>query len=56
MSTPHLIPGKFVWFEYAGNDVETAQAFYAAVFGWRTVAYPMGRRRRLPDDLFRPTR
>jgi predicted enzyme related to lactoylglutathione lyase len=42
MSTPHLIPGKFVWFEYVGNDVETAQGFYGAVFGWRTVAFPMG--------------
>jgi predicted enzyme related to lactoylglutathione lyase len=40
-TTPHL-PGKFVWFEYASNDLTRARAFYEPLFGWRTESMPMG--------------
>lgn len=34
--------GKFVWFEHMSPDVEKAQAFYTALFGWQTNLVPMG--------------
>ena len=42
MSNPRLLPGKFVWFELASRDPKRAQAFYAAVLGWKVVPFPMG--------------
>lgn len=36
------LPGKFVWFELAAPDRAKAQAFYGAVLGWKTVAFPVG--------------
>jgi uncharacterized protein len=41
MATPYL-PGKFVWYEHVSNDAKRAQAFYAEVLGWKTLAMPMG--------------
>jgi predicted enzyme related to lactoylglutathione lyase len=34
--------GKFVWFEYFGDDLARAQAFYAKLFGWSIGKFPMG--------------
>jgi uncharacterized protein len=40
--TATYTPGKFVWFEHMSPDVEKAQAFYQALFGWSTQPVPMG--------------
>lgn len=42
MSDRMQLPGKFVWFELETREVEKAQAFYAAVLGWRAVPFRMG--------------
>lgn len=34
--------GKFVWFEHMSRDVDKAQAFYSALFGWSCTPVPMG--------------
>ena len=34
--------GKFVWFEHMSPEIDNARAFYDALFGWRSVAVPMG--------------
>jgi predicted enzyme related to lactoylglutathione lyase len=31
--------GRFVWFDYVGNDHPKAQGFYGELFGWRTQAH-----------------
>jgi len=41
-ATPTYNHGKFVWFEHMSPDVARAQAFYEALFGWRTQGVPMG--------------
>jgi predicted enzyme related to lactoylglutathione lyase len=33
-ATDVRIPGKFIWADYFTSDVDTAKAFYAALFGW----------------------
>lgn len=33
-------PGAMCWNELSARDIETAKAFYASVFGWRTVNIP----------------
>jgi uncharacterized protein len=42
MTDRKQLPGKFTWFELVSKDAKKAQAFYAEVFGWRVVAFPMG--------------
>jgi predicted enzyme related to lactoylglutathione lyase len=32
--TEQRLPGKFVWFDLATDDVDAAKRFYGAVFGW----------------------
>ena len=34
--------GKFVWFEHMSPEIDTARAFYEALFGWRSNVVPMG--------------
>jgi uncharacterized protein len=41
-TTPTFTHGKFVWFEHMSPDVEKAQSFYEALFGWSTQRVPMG--------------
>ncbi len=36
------LPGKFIWFEHASNDIPKARAFYEPLFGWHTETMPMG--------------
>jgi uncharacterized protein len=36
-----IATGRFVWFDYFGNDLEKAQGFYGELFGWRTKAMKM---------------
>lgn len=36
------LPGKFVWFEHASNDVPAARRFYEALIGWHVEAMPVG--------------
>jgi uncharacterized protein len=42
MSDRKPLPGKFVWFELVTSDARKAQSFYAGVFGWKTLPFPMG--------------
>ena len=42
MSDRKLLSGKFVWFELVTRDAKKAQAFYAEVFGWKVVPFPLG--------------
>ncbi len=35
------IPGKFVWFELRGTNIERAQEFYGQLFGWNAFPLPM---------------
>jgi len=37
-----VVPGRFCWQDLATTDVETSLAFYAALFGWKTVTQDMG--------------
>jgi len=39
------LPGKFVWFEHASNDIAKARAFYEPLFGWHTESMAMGKQR-----------
>jgi len=41
-ATATFTHGKFVWFEHMSPDMPKAQAFYQAVFGWKTNPVPMG--------------
>jgi uncharacterized protein len=41
-TTATFTHGKFVWFEHMSPDVDKAQAFYNALFGWNTMSVPMG--------------
>jgi predicted enzyme related to lactoylglutathione lyase len=34
--------GKFVWYEYMGNDLKAAVDFYTAVVGWSAKDAGMG--------------
>jgi predicted enzyme related to lactoylglutathione lyase len=36
------LPGKFIWFEHASNDIARARAFYEPLFNWHAEAMPMG--------------
>jgi hypothetical protein len=47
---PHIekhAPGSFSWIELATSDQDAAKAFYAALFGWQAVDFPMG-----PDQTY----
>jgi len=33
--------GRFVWFEYASNDLAKTQGFFGELFGWSTKTVPM---------------
>ncbi len=39
------LPGKFVWFEHASNNVAKARAFYEPLLGWHTEMMPAGEHR-----------
>lgn len=41
-ATATFTHGKFVWFEHMSPDTPKAQAFYQALFGWKTNSVPMG--------------
>src|SRR5258706_2032611 len=36
------LPGKFIWFDLATENVATARVFYAAVFAWKFEEVPGG--------------
>jgi len=36
------VPGSFCWMELATTDQNSAKAFYAALFDWSAIDYPMG--------------
>jgi predicted enzyme related to lactoylglutathione lyase len=41
--TPGIsLPGKFIWFDLATENVAAARVFYAAVFGWKFEEVPGG--------------
>ena len=49
MATPI---GKFVWYEYMGDDLKSAVDFYSHVLGWTAQGRRHGRLR-IPDRLGR---
>jgi uncharacterized protein len=42
MIVDKLIPGSFCWMELATTDQAAAKKFYASLFGWTSVDFPMG--------------